>query len=296
MPNRTAKSITAIFAAVLAYSLATAPGHTTDAADSCLLAPKGAAPEGSHWYYRIDRPTKRHCWYVKDEKAQSQGAPQDLSPAANNVVAPKKPATPPVVANARAELPLPQPRADQDARIPAPAPSAATIAPRADAADANTQRPVAASPWPDPATVSPPVNATQATPAPVANSPVANPPSQPLAAPPPPPVRMMATRAATDSSAGKHSISIPKLLLVIAGALSVVSVMGSSIFSFGARPPVRRNVRPNWHANLDSVAVDRRPPPIYPNGARRMRDTRAVDDPSRRIAEMMAQLSRNART
>ena len=36
-------------------------------ADSCLTAPKGATPSGSHWYYRIDRTTKRQCWYLREE-------------------------------------------------------------------------------------------------------------------------------------------------------------------------------------------------------------------------------------
>jgi hypothetical protein len=296
MPNRTAKTVSAIFAAVLASSyLATAPGHATDAADSCLSAPKGAAPEGSHWYYRIDRPTNRHCWYVKDAKVASQGAPQDLSPAANNVSPPKKPAPPPVVANARAELPLPQPRADQDMRVAQQIPAdAATIAPRANAPDANTQQPVAASPWPDPAAVAPPVNATPPAPAPIAASP--NQRSQPLAAPPPPLVRTIAARSAVDFPTEKNAISIPKLLLVLAGALSVVSVMGGSIFGFGSRRPARRNVRPNWHTNLDSAGINRRPPPVYPNAGRRTRDARASDDPNRRIAEMLARLSRNVPT
>ena len=40
---------------------------TQAAADSCLSAPKGATPSGSHWYYRIDRVTKRQCWYLREE-------------------------------------------------------------------------------------------------------------------------------------------------------------------------------------------------------------------------------------
>src|SRR5215475_12604995 len=37
---------------------------TGDAADECLSGPKGTAPQGSHWYYRVDRSTGRHCWYL----------------------------------------------------------------------------------------------------------------------------------------------------------------------------------------------------------------------------------------
>ena len=33
-------------------------------ADNCLAAPKGAAPGGQHWYYHIDRASRRKCWYL----------------------------------------------------------------------------------------------------------------------------------------------------------------------------------------------------------------------------------------
>src|SRR5262245_30033314 len=40
---------------------------TSRAADECLRGPNGTAPAGSHWYYRVDRSTGRHCWYVGAE-------------------------------------------------------------------------------------------------------------------------------------------------------------------------------------------------------------------------------------
>lgn len=33
-------------------------------AEDCLAAPNAASPPGQHWYYRIDRATRRHCWYL----------------------------------------------------------------------------------------------------------------------------------------------------------------------------------------------------------------------------------------
>src|SRR5215470_20142645 len=43
-------------------------GATTgDAADECLSGPKGTAPQGSHWYYRVERSSGRHCWYLGAE-------------------------------------------------------------------------------------------------------------------------------------------------------------------------------------------------------------------------------------
>jgi hypothetical protein len=37
---------------------------TSRAADECLRGPNATAPAGSHWYYRVDRSTGRHCWYL----------------------------------------------------------------------------------------------------------------------------------------------------------------------------------------------------------------------------------------
>ena len=36
-----------------------------DVATNCVEAPVGQAPEGEHWYYRLDRGTRRKCWYVR---------------------------------------------------------------------------------------------------------------------------------------------------------------------------------------------------------------------------------------
>src|SRR5262245_37084358 len=34
------------------------------AAGDCLAAPDKESPVHRHWYYRVDRITKRHCWYL----------------------------------------------------------------------------------------------------------------------------------------------------------------------------------------------------------------------------------------
>jgi hypothetical protein len=31
----------------------------------CIEAPIGRAPEGEHWYYRLNRDTRQKCWYVR---------------------------------------------------------------------------------------------------------------------------------------------------------------------------------------------------------------------------------------
>jgi hypothetical protein len=40
------------------------------AADECIEKPNAPAPQGSHWYYRIDRATNRQCWYLGAEGAK----------------------------------------------------------------------------------------------------------------------------------------------------------------------------------------------------------------------------------
>ncbi|WP_244423219.1 hypothetical protein [Bradyrhizobium sp. ORS 375] len=43
------------------------------AADECLAKP-GGTPAGKHWFYRVDRTTKKQCWYLRDDDRASQGA------------------------------------------------------------------------------------------------------------------------------------------------------------------------------------------------------------------------------
>jgi hypothetical protein len=40
------------------------------AADECIEKPNAPAPQGSHWYYRIDRASNRQCWYLGAEAAK----------------------------------------------------------------------------------------------------------------------------------------------------------------------------------------------------------------------------------
>jgi hypothetical protein len=41
--------------------------RAASAADECIAKPTGAAPQGQHWYYRVDRATKQQCWYLAAE-------------------------------------------------------------------------------------------------------------------------------------------------------------------------------------------------------------------------------------
>lgn len=50
----------ALLSVVCGMFLADVARATTD----CLAAPNTPSPQGSHWYYRVDRVNKRRCWYL----------------------------------------------------------------------------------------------------------------------------------------------------------------------------------------------------------------------------------------
>jgi hypothetical protein len=279
MPKRTAQLIAAIFVNLLAgAALAATSDNTANVADSCVAAPTGATPQGGHWYYRIDWPTKRHCWYVRVEREKPlRLAPQDSATSAP-AASPQAAAAPPSVADARAQMPWPQAAIAQDPGI-APTQRVPAEAASADHGTDASQRSTVASRWPEPSEVGMAAGTASTTPVSPAGNPAAN------VQPGPPMTRPAVTLAAADSSSAKQSSSIAKLLTVIVGALSIVAVMGSSLFRSSS---TRR------------IAIDRRPPPIYPNSragtasSDPYRDTRAADDPSRRIAQMLARLQQSA--
>ena len=51
--------------------------------DDCLTVPNSSAPQGTHWYYHVDRTNQRKCWYVRaTSQPAQQGAAQATSEAA----------------------------------------------------------------------------------------------------------------------------------------------------------------------------------------------------------------------
>jgi len=57
--------LTRIFSAVAFVSLAGVFTQSTDrvrAAEDCLSKPNSSAPQGQHWYYRMDHANGRQCW------------------------------------------------------------------------------------------------------------------------------------------------------------------------------------------------------------------------------------------
>jgi len=282
MPGRTAKFVSVVVASVLAgIPLATISYGATPAADDCLSGPKDPAPNGSHWYYRIDHATKRHCWYLKGEKLSQNAAPNSSTAETT---------TQRSIADAHAELPA-------QAAIEAPkrgnglAPAAdATIATPA----AETQRSAVASRWPEQSGTS----SSTVSPSTAANSGVAA-PADSDATPPAAPAAV--ALAAADSSPEKQPGSIQTLLLVILGALALAGLIGSAVFRFGnLRWIGRRTIQVDRQAIWETANIDRRSPTVdLDSGARIRRDEipwelRTADDPNGRIEDMLARLARSA--
>jgi hypothetical protein len=156
MPIQASSALpTTIAALAVSLSLSTltlltlpAIGTAARAAETCLAAPKGAAPQGSHWRYRVEQGSQRKCWRLvqKDQKGRStqadaQGdvdeeAEADVAPPAATRSGGKKPgrvaepapkAAPDLASNYTSEtaadappVPWPDPPAEMMQRLDAP--------------------------------------------------------------------------------------------------------------------------------------------------------------------------------
>jgi hypothetical protein len=123
----------AVLSCLASIALAAPDGATTSGdtnkADECLAAPKGTTPPGGHWYYRLERGTKRKCWYLGDAGAKVKSAAKPAATASHETKATSQatshePPIQPKVANARAELAAPTASASEwpteaDAQLPA---------------------------------------------------------------------------------------------------------------------------------------------------------------------------------
>ncbi|GLH80572.1 hypothetical protein SSBR45G_54810 [Bradyrhizobium sp. SSBR45G] len=144
------------------------------AADECLTKPAGT-PAGKHWFYRVDRTTKKQCWYLRDDDRGSQGASlvtrklashrdrETLSSSAADARAEIQSAPTPgdelkaapslPSAAARPTMMFPPVAAFPSAPVAAPsvtaAPAPASTAPAADTAEAAASDSAVATRWPD---------------------------------------------------------------------------------------------------------------------------------------------------
>ena len=93
MRERSAMLASVMLAFVLIAELVLQSTRSADAED-CIAKPNAPAPQGEHWYYRIDHANNRQCWRLGPEGLRVQkSAPQiekEIAPAA--AVQPPEPA------------------------------------------------------------------------------------------------------------------------------------------------------------------------------------------------------------
>ena len=283
MTNRMGNFATAILVGALAsVTLVMATNGAALAAETCLAGPKGAAPQGSHWHYRIDHATKRNCWYVRAEGEKPAAAQNSrLSQASPQAETPLQPS----VADARAEAnpaDIGQPNAGATERVP-PATSNTGQGTDAPAADSG-QSPVA-SRWLDRADAD---TITGATPKPDDSGASLN-PAAPAAAVP-----------LAAANARRAAPSVSTLFLVIVGALALAALFAGVIYRSGsARREDRQDFDRNQRAPWDAVGVGatiRSPPlaaetPTPQPGPAPERHEAVIPD---EIAQLLSRLSKEA--
>jgi hypothetical protein len=273
MGNRTAKFLSALVGSIIAGAPlaavsqnASTPPSAANAASDCLGSPKGAAPQGQHWHYRLERATKRQCWYLRAEGGKAtqtaQAAPD--TPATDSAVPQQH-----SVQDARAEYLTPQSIAT--VKTPAQAGPAPTQQAASPSADVNAQQPAAvAGRWPDASTASA-APTEQPSPAPIAAA------AQPTTTKPAKSPAPMAL-AAADSTADKQTGSLQMLLLVIGGALTLAGILASLVYRFaGGRIRVQAadQRRVNWDSFEPHDHDDGRAP--WLNASPHARQPRPVD-------------------
>jgi len=243
------------------------------AADSCLSAPRGATPPGSHWYYRLDRVTKRQCWYLREEgdatddkfarAAPPASAPSSApaSASTSDEAAPqqrsasRKSISDKSISDARAEW---QPRAEVNppARVErtaapaAPAPIVASNNPRTAMPNVLAPAPLSSMRWNEAAPTRASVNPTDIQLA-AATPPAAEPPQPVERLQQQPAADQIAPVATMDAAQTKPTASLQKLLGVMAAALALAGLTVSAIVRIGrirARRAMRRKRRAMWDA------------------------------------------------
>jgi hypothetical protein len=299
MSNRTAKFLSALFVSLLAGATFTTTSQ--GAADDCLSGPKDKTPDGSHWYYRIDRATKRHCWYLRGEDGKPLQIVAPPPPLSARAALPNAEATMQrSIADARAALP-PQTRVKQDIKqendlatgpqISAPVPNNAGIAnnqPPA-ARDANMLSSVIASRWPgepsaNPATDPVPDRGDRAA------------PSNSTLQAQTPTVLPARQSSVSDPLPQTSAYSLSARLAVLMAALALAGIVASvALKPGGSRQPRRARVRvrrgPIWEpTDDDRIVLSALPEADVPS----RQAGRARGDRDARIADFFSRLSRRA--
>jgi hypothetical protein len=294
MVNRSTKFASAVFVSVLAGVTHTTANSVAHAADDCLSGPTNQPPPGSHWYYRVDRVAKRHCWYLGEERERlSRVAPKGSTRLAKPA-SPRQETATLSFADARAEMPSAQTwikaLSRSDASIPiTPENARVETSQRDDARDANTQHSIVASRWPQPSDTS-----RSSDPAPTTGNLTAN--NEPASLVAPPPVSAAGQLAQAALSPQTEGTSVQLQLAMLLGALALASLLGKIVAQFGRSEgfdKLRATIREA--TDDDKVLVSARPGTNkYPRPSRFARD---LDRARRndRIAAFFSQLSEQPR-
>ena len=279
MTNLAVRFLSAVSAGIVASApIAMIPLSTVGAAEECLTTPKDETPPGQHWYYRIERGAKRHCWYLREVgETSSQAATSTPARRTAPKVAPdRETKLARSAADAHAELPLPQTLV-----ISATTP-ATSVDPRGaeqklsnNASPETAQSPLA-SRWPEPTGVFSSATERPISPSFVVASaaPVANldasadtdltPKVHPVA-----PTKVEMSAMGTPASLGM-------LLLGTFGAIAVSWLTGSAIYRMARmrRRPQRYTSlnRPKWltEERTNQTGIPPRHEPMIVNSTRRL--------------------------
>jgi hypothetical protein len=242
-----ATKLVSVFSAgvVVSVPFATIPTRTVEAAEECLTKPKEVTPPGQHWYYVIDRGSKRRCWYLHQETgtsshaAISQRARHAAIVASRESVSEPEPALPPATRDAYAELGLPQggdentPRVSQQTLIASDYPKGAgqdqPDQDQPDNASGESPQAVVASRWPEPAgvlvaSIEPPTSSSLAVPS--ATSDAKQDADTADLTPKAPPAAL----TSADAPATGTPDSLKSLLLATFGAITLSGFAGSSVY------------------------------------------------------------------
>src|SRR5262249_39419383 len=148
-----AKAVSLSVLSALFVLVAGGIGSAVRAEDTCLPAPTGKTPPGSHWHYRTDPVKQTKCWYLRSQgdAAAQPAATGDGADAAGTAASPASPAPKPAKPHQAAKPP-------GGAKPPAAgAPAPAGQLPPAQAASPMQAAPTNAAPaaqgappWPDP--------------------------------------------------------------------------------------------------------------------------------------------------
>jgi hypothetical protein len=237
---------TTIAALAVSLALSTLPAVSApaNAAETCLPAPKGAAPQGSHWRYRLEQGRK--CWRLVqlDQKRRSAAVQTDPQGDVDDEEA-ESVAKPPAATSPGAKKPA--------SRVTEPASKAAPAVVSQYTSDtAATTPPV---PWPDPPAEMMQRVDPQDAPAPLEQTQNNAPTPAPMAEPP-----AQQPVAATDNAAPVPAAAGASMLQLVFAVLAFVGILTCAIFCIASARRRRTDVlRKAQHLNALPAEVPAAP-------------------------------------